>query len=95
MAPTFQLQQISGHPLAWAFAFAGDGFWIFLEQQDDGSTTVWHVRRSDGMLTQKANQTGRHIVGAGVSTCAPVVSIAEPGEDDGGPGEDNGDDDAG
>ena len=58
---------------AWAFAQWGGDFWIFLGTSSDGSTQVHLYRPGTGMLTTPVPQTGRTIVGAGVSTCAPTV----------------------
>jgi hypothetical protein len=72
---TFQLTTLSGEPLAWAFAFWGGDFWVFLMKGSETSTTVYQV---DGMTGQIKGQTaarGRTIVGAGVSTCAPTVIL--------------------
>jgi hypothetical protein len=66
------LASLQGKPAAWAFAFWGGDFWIFLMRTDDADTTVYRVRGSTGELTPALTNTGRHIVGAGVSTCAPV-----------------------
>jgi hypothetical protein len=58
---------------AYAFAFWGGDFWLFFASSTDASTTVWQV---DGKsFAQKAvlPNTGRLIVGAGVSTCAPLI----------------------
>jgi hypothetical protein len=73
---SFDLPTLSGPPAAWAFAFWGDGFWIFLKTQSDSATKVYHVLRSNGQLAGSPLPTsGRTIVGAGVSTCAPIVGI--------------------
>jgi hypothetical protein len=61
-----------GTPQAWAFAFWGGDFWIFLERDVDTSTTVYQVKQSSGSVTAVKRNTGRKIVGAGVSTCAPT-----------------------
>jgi hypothetical protein len=70
-----------GQPLAWAFAFYGGDYWIFLEKDPasdtfgvdpETNTTVYQVSDT-GVLKGKTNAPGRVIVGAGVSTCAPVV----------------------
>jgi hypothetical protein len=68
MAPT-----LAGTPAAWAFAFWGGDFWIFLKKSGDASTNVYRMRSSDGSVTVAVPNTGRTIVGAGVSTCAPVA----------------------
>jgi hypothetical protein len=57
---------------AWAFAFWGGDFWLFTSP--DGPTS--HIDRyspSDGTTTRMVDDAGIQIVGAGVSTCAPVV----------------------
>lgn len=56
-------------PYAWAFAFWGGDFYIFIAGAT-GSTNVYKL--SDGQLTVYMANTGKLIVGAGVSTCAPV-----------------------
>lgn len=65
--------QLDGTPLAWAFAFWGGDFWIFLERTVDASTNVWRVNGQTGAVTNAVPDTNRRIVGAGVSTCAPVM----------------------
>jgi hypothetical protein len=64
---------LAGNPTAWAFAFWGGSFWIFLERVGDPSTQVWEMKASTGDLSNALSSTGRKIVGAGVSTCAPVT----------------------
>ena len=56
----------------WAFAFWGGDFYIFLERHSDSSTQVHKMSSKDGTLTTPLPDTGRRIVGAGVSTCAPT-----------------------
>jgi uncharacterized membrane protein len=68
----FPLASLAGTPAAWAFAFWGGDFWVFLMRTDDTDTTVYRVDGKTGMMTTALSGTGRHIVGAGVSTCAPV-----------------------
>jgi hypothetical protein len=70
---TFDAAALQGSPLAWAFAFWGGDFWIFLERKGDGETHVWHLDGKTGAVTDAVPVTGRHIVGAGVSTCAPIT----------------------
>jgi hypothetical protein len=67
MAPT-----LAGQPAAWAFAFWGGDFWIFLKKSGDSSTNVYHMKSSDGSVSVAVPNTNRTIVGAGVSTCAPI-----------------------
>jgi hypothetical protein len=69
----FPAASLAGTPSAWAFAFWGGDFWIFLERDTDTSTTVYQLKSSDGSVTAVKRNTGRNIVGAGVSTCAPVT----------------------
>lgn len=69
---TFNATSLGGDPLAWAFAFWGGDFWIFLERVSDSSTNVWKMDGATGQVTSAVANTGRRIVGAGVSTCAPV-----------------------
>jgi hypothetical protein len=68
---------VAGMASQWAFAFYGGEFWVFLAKQgafSGGPTTVYHVIAS-GLKDQLDTKT-RHIVGAGVSTCAPTVPIS-------------------
>jgi hypothetical protein len=58
----------------WAFAFWGGDFYIFTTpspQNCPAPSIVTRFRPSDGSLKQVASAPGE-IVGAGVSTCAPV-----------------------
>ncbi|MEW5741864.1 MAG: hypothetical protein AB1938_23315 [Myxococcota bacterium] len=73
MSPSFAATPLTGFPLAWAFAFWGGDFWIFLERDVDPSTNVWRLNGQTGAITNVSRDTGRRIVGAGVSTCAPVT----------------------
>jgi hypothetical protein len=69
---TFPLPTLAGQPHAWAFAFWGGRFWIFLQKGSETSTTVYELNATTGALgaTVPAG-SGRRVVGAGVSTCAP------------------------
>lgn len=69
---TFEVQALAGVPRAWAFAFWGGDFFVFLERATDSSTKVWRVDGTTGAVTSAVSDTTRTIVGAGVSTCAPV-----------------------
>ncbi|MEO6774876.1 MAG: hypothetical protein ABI467_18030, partial [Kofleriaceae bacterium] len=71
----------AGNPLKWAFGFYGGDYWVFLEKDPasdilgthpEDHTTVYEVSPT-GQLMSKTDAPGREIVGAGVSTCAPVV----------------------
>lgn len=70
---TYPLIQLAGDPLAWAFAFHGGDFWIFLMKDFETSTTVYQLSGQTGQLVGSTRANGRTIVGAGVSTCAPVI----------------------
>ncbi len=69
-------QALKGDPAAWAFAFYGGDYWIFLAKTQllggQQPTTVYQVSPT-GVLKGMTPTTNRHIVGAGVSTCAPTV----------------------
>lgn len=57
---------------AFAFAYWGGSFYIFyVVDSADTSTNVWKLD-TDGTLTKYISNTGLRIVGAGVSTCAPI-----------------------
>jgi hypothetical protein len=58
----------------YAFAFWGGDFWVFLKKDTDTYSVLYHVRGSDGAV-DTWTLTGRQIVGAGVSTCAPTTPI--------------------
>lgn len=58
---------------AWAFAFWGGSFFVFYEvEPPDTSTNVYRLD-PEGVFSLYIPNTGLRIVGAGVSTCAPVV----------------------
>ena len=64
-------------PVGWAFAHWGGQYFVFLSRQDALDNVTSQVLRFDpasGQTTVAVEDTGRRIVGAGVSTCAPVVS---------------------
>ena len=63
---------IAGTPTAWAFAFWGGDFWVFLMKNTESSTTIYQYD-ANGQLKGSKLAAGRTIVGAGVSTCAPVI----------------------
>ncbi len=64
---------IAGMPTAWAFAFWGGDFWVFLAKGTETSTTIYQYDAATGMMKSSKPAPGRLIVGAGVSTCAPVI----------------------
>jgi hypothetical protein len=60
----------------FAFAHWGGDYWLFIGDYNTGEdTTVYQINGSNGGLTTTTTNTGRTIVGAGVSTCAPVVIL--------------------
>jgi hypothetical protein len=68
----YNLAALQGVPTAWAFAFYGGDYWIFLAKDDDVNTTVYQVDGATGSV-KSTTPTSRVIVGAGVSTCAPII----------------------
>jgi len=79
--PVFPLANIGGQPRAWAFAFWGGEFCIFLQRGNDEATSIYRFPRSGGTTaaTLVVKTADRRIVGAGVSTCAPVkVDLGAP-----------------
>src|SRR5690606_28267531 len=40
---TFMLQALAGPPLAWAFAFWGGDFWVFLQKGTEANTKVYQI----------------------------------------------------
>ncbi len=70
---TYPVAALKGSPMSWAFAFWGGDFYVFLERLSDASTNVWKVNGTTGVATEAMHDTGRSIVGAGVSTCAPLT----------------------
>jgi hypothetical protein len=70
----WDLPPLSGQVRAWAFAHWGGKFYVFITTQN-GSALTSNVLRLDpnsGVTDTILTNTGRVIVGAGVSTCAPV-----------------------
>ncbi|MDD5309220.1 MAG: hypothetical protein PHU25_18050 [Deltaproteobacteria bacterium] len=63
-----QLSQIPSNG-SFAFAFWGGDFYLF--DAPAGDTTVWKL--SGGQAGKYMQNTGAEIIGAGVSTCAPLV----------------------
>jgi hypothetical protein len=71
---SYPIPQAAGQEDGYAFAFWGGDFWVFLKKMTETSTVLYHVRGSDGHV-DTWTMSGRWIIGAGVSTCAPVVPI--------------------
>ena len=74
-AQTYQATALndSGTPQAWAFAFHGGFFWAFLMKSNEGETRVYQFDASTGAMIGVTDADNRTIVGAGVSTCAPII----------------------
>jgi hypothetical protein len=56
---------------AWAFAFWGDVFYVFISA--NGSNEVHALHRTTGKHELVVKSSAHRIVGAGVSTCAPLL----------------------
>jgi hypothetical protein len=68
---------LGGTASAWAFAFWGGKFYIFVTTGNPAlgnqKSSVRVIDRSTGAASTPLPDLPNHIVGAGVSTCAPVV----------------------
>jgi len=62
-------------PVAWDFAFWGGRFYLFVKFQEAPSTNVYVYTPSTGEILEILSDIGFTVVGAGVSTCAPVDLI--------------------
>ncbi len=60
-----------GHVGAWAFAFWGDVFYVFLSLENTNEVHAIHRATGKHEIVQKSSP--HRIVGAGVSTCAPLL----------------------
>lgn len=60
-------------PAAWAFAFWGARYYIFLQDQSESETTISRLTPDTSAVEIVNDHTGYTIVGAGVSTCAPTI----------------------
>ena len=74
-AMTYPESTIRGMPTAWAFAFWGGDYWIFLKKDLEASTSVYQINGMTGTVKSTTPAAGRTLVGAGVSTCAPIVIL--------------------
>lgn len=72
---TYNQPTLAGTNTGYAFAHWGGDFWVFLIKNGEPSTTVYQVNGMTGAIAGTTPTTGRTIVGAGVSTCAPVVIL--------------------
>jgi len=81
LSSPYTLTALKGIPAAWAFAFWGGDYWVFLAKSSSGpiptpgKTVVYQVDGTNGMVKGMTDTMTRTIVGAGVSTCAPVVIL--------------------
>lgn len=64
-----------GGASAWAFAFWGGRYYIFYTGLLDTSTGIYRVTPDTGAVETVRTNIGYTIVGAGVSTCAPIILI--------------------
>jgi hypothetical protein len=64
-----------GRPTAWAFAYWGGRYYIFIQTENDRSTNIFRVTEGTGAFEPVQMNIGYRIVGAGVSTCAPTDII--------------------
>jgi hypothetical protein len=59
----------------FAFAFWGGEFYLFYRVSGMGnSTNVYRYNLQSGIV-EVLKDTGKNIIGAGVSTCAPVIVV--------------------
>ena len=74
LARTFNIASLASADAGYAFAFWGGDFWIFLIRVNvDTETKVYQIDGMTGAIKGTTSSGGRTIVGAGVSTCAPIV----------------------
>jgi len=64
-----------GGAQAWAFAFWGARYYIFYQGAFDPTTGIYRVDPEAGTVEPVRTNIGYSIVGAGVSTCAPIILI--------------------
>jgi hypothetical protein len=72
---TFTEPTLGGTGAGYAFAQWGGDYWVFLIRSGEPSTNVYQVDGMTGAIKSTTPTTGRTIVGAGVSTCAPTVIL--------------------
>jgi hypothetical protein len=58
---------------AWAFAQWGGDFWLFHDPNSDANSSVTKFTYETGATSTVKTDLGFAIVGAGVSTCAPII----------------------
>lgn len=72
---TYTQPTLGGTNTAYAFAHWGGDYWVFLQRNAETSTTVYQVNGGTGTITSMTPAPGHTVVGAGVSTCAPLVLL--------------------
>jgi hypothetical protein len=72
---TFTQPTLGGTNTAYAFAHWGGDYWVFLQRNMETNTTVYQVDGMNGTIKSMTPATGHTVVGAGVSTCAPVILL--------------------
>jgi hypothetical protein len=72
---TYMEPTLGGTNTAYAFAHWGGDYWVFLQRNAETSTTVYQVHGADGTIVSMTPGPGHTVVGAGVSTCAPLVLL--------------------
>jgi hypothetical protein len=72
---TFTEPTLGGTDTGYAFAQWGGDYWVFLIRSGEPSTSVYQVDGMTGAIKSTTPTTGRTVVGAGVSTCAPTVIL--------------------
>lgn len=58
---------------AWAFAYWGGRYYIFLQDRSESQTTISRLTPDTSAVETVNDHTGYTVVGAGVSTCAPTI----------------------
>ena len=71
--PSFPLEALQGSPTAWAFAFWGGDFFLFDQTATAPSSAIYRLDPDTGTTDTLVADSGYTIVGAGVSTCAPLI----------------------
>lgn len=74
----YDLPPLRAEPAGWAFAHWGGRYFVFISTGDGlggiASSQVLRFDPTDGSTAVAVADAGRRIVGAGVSTCAPIIS---------------------
>ena len=72
---TYMQPTLGGTNTAYAFAHWGGDYWVFLQRNAETNTTVYQVNGMTGAITSMTSAPGHTVVGAGVSTSAPVILL--------------------